>query len=107
MVRNLLSGKALTAYSRVVPEGEKKDYKHLKEALLDAMGLSVKQCRADYFTYYKTPTESWQDAARNIEFYVNSLIYGCDTKQDIASMLALNAHLIALPLSSCRPRVSN
>ena len=44
----LLSGKALTAYSRDVPEETKKDYEHLKEAILDAMGLSVKECRADY-----------------------------------------------------------
>ena len=106
-LRPLLSGKALTAYSRDVPEEVKKDYEHLKEAILDAMGLSVKECRADYFTYYKKPCESWQEAARNVEFYVNRMIYGSDTKQDLFLCLLYTkychyAHLIALHLSSCR-----
>ena len=96
-LRPLLSGKALMAYSRDVPEEAKKDYEHLKEAILDAMGLSVKECRADYFTYYKKPCESWQEAARNVEFYVNRMIYGCDTKQDIVSMFALHKVLSLCP----------
>ena len=96
-LRPLLSGKALTAYSRDVPEEAKKDYEHLKEAILDAMGLSVKECRADYFMYYKKPCESWQEAARNVEFYVNRMIYGCDTKQDIVSLFALHKVLSLCP----------
>ena len=80
-----------------VPEEAKKDYEHLKEAILDVLGLSVKECRADYFMYYKKPCESWQEAARSVEFYVNRMIYGCDTKQDIVSMFALRKVLSLFP----------
>ena len=61
------------------------------------MGLSVNQCRADYFTYYKKPTETWQDTTRNIEFYVNSMVYGCETRHDITSMFALYKLLSLCP----------
>ena len=53
-LRPLFSGKDLTAYFKDVPEEAKKDYEHLKEAILDAMGLSVKECRADYFSIIRS-----------------------------------------------------
>ena len=46
-LRPLLTGSALTAYSRDVPEDAKESYAEFKEALLNALGLSVKQCRLD------------------------------------------------------------
>ena len=40
-LRHLLTGSALTAYSREVPEDAKESYPEFKEALLNALGLSV------------------------------------------------------------------
>ena len=46
-LRPLLTGSALTANSRDVPENAKESYPEFKEALLNALGLSVKQCILD------------------------------------------------------------
>ena len=54
----LLTGRTLTAYSRGVPEDAKESYPELKEALLNALGLSV--------TVQTRHLESQKDARRNI-----------------------------------------
>ena len=63
-LRPLLTGSALTASSRDVPEDAKEPYSEFKEALLNAQGLSVKQCTLDLWNLRKTPEET----ARKIEF---------------------------------------
>ena len=76
-LRPLLAGRALAAYHKDVPERAKTDYKACKEALLDALGLTVEQCRLDFWSLCKQYNESWQEAARNIEFMAARMATGC------------------------------
>ena len=67
-LRPLLTGIALTAYSRDVPEDAKESCPESKEAPLNALGLSVKQCRLDLWNLRMTPEDPYQETARKIEF---------------------------------------
>ena len=79
----LLTGKSLTSYSRDVPEESKNDYYKLKEALLEAMGLSQGRCRSDLWTFTKKSTESWQETARTLEFMIGRCLEGCESLKDL------------------------
>lgn len=65
-------GKALYALSNRVPSAAAVKYDDLKEALLEAMGLSVEHCRRELWTYQKRFSDSPQDVARHMEAMVNS-----------------------------------
>ena len=94
-LRPLLTGSALTAYSRDVPEDAKESYPEFKEALLN--GLSVKQCRLDLWNLRKTPEETYQEVARKIEFMTNPMLYGCHCIPDVHKMLSLSKFLTVCP----------
>ena len=96
-LRRLLTGSALTAYSRDVPEDAKESYPEFKEALLNALGLSVKQCRLDLWNLRKTPEETYQETARKIEFMTNCMLYGCHCIPDVHKMLSLSKFLTVCP----------
>ena len=67
----LLSGKALVAYANTVPMEAKGDYNALKEALLQALGLTAEHCRLDVWTLNKRYGESWQELARRIDSMIS------------------------------------
>ena len=92
-LRPLLTGSALTAYSRDVPEDVKESNPEFKEAPLNALGLSVKQCRLDLWNLRKTPEETYQETARKIEFMTNRMLYGCYCIPDVHKMLSLSKFL--------------
>ena len=96
-LRPLLTDSALTAYSRDVPEDAKESYPEFKEALLNALGLSVKQCRLDLWNLIKTPEETYQETARKIEFMTNRMLYGCHCIPDVHTMLSLSKFLTVCP----------
>ena len=52
-LRPLLTGSALTAYSRDMPEDAKESIPEFKEAHLNALGLLVKLCRLDLWNLRK------------------------------------------------------
>ena len=61
----LLTGKVLYAYSREIPEAMKQDYDKFKEALLNALGLTLPQCIEEFFRAEK---KFIQEAIRSAEF---------------------------------------
>ena len=95
--RSLLRGSALTAYSRDVPEDAKESYSEFKETLLNALGLSIKQCRLDIWNLRKAPEETYQETARRFEFMTNRMLYGCDCIPDVHKMLSLSKFLTCPP----------
>ena len=63
----LLTGKVLSAYTNNVPRSVTKAYPTLKDALLNAMGLSKEPCMREYWPLQRGIAETWQDAARRVE----------------------------------------
>lgn len=78
----LLTGKALSAYSSHVPPAAASDYQSLKEAMLEAMGLSRNHCRRAFWTYQKKHSDTPQDICQQLEFYLNRLMQDCGTVAD-------------------------
>ena len=63
----LLTGKVLSAYPNNVPRPATKAYPALKDALLNAMGLSKECCMREYWPLQRGIAEMWQDAVRRVE----------------------------------------
>ena len=57
-LRRLQTGKALTSYSRDVPEESKNDYYKLKESLIRSNGSISGSVQKDLWTFTKKSTES-------------------------------------------------
>ena len=57
-----LTGKALAAYASDIPDNVKGQYHTLKEALLNAMGLSRRRCSEDFFHEDKPASMTWMQA---------------------------------------------
>ena len=74
-LRLLLTGKALTSYSRYVPEESKNVY------YKDQYGR-------DLCTFTKKSTESRQKTARTLEFMIGRCLEGCESLKDVCSVLA-------------------
>ena len=73
-LRPLLTGR-VTAHSRDVPEDAKESYSEFKEALLNTLGLSVKQCRQDIWNLRKMLEETHQETALKIAFWMSIKCY--------------------------------
>ena len=56
------TGKALAAYGRDIPDNVKGQYHTLKEALLNVMGLSRRQCSKDFLQEDKSAPMTWMEA---------------------------------------------
>ena len=52
------------AYSNAVPKEAKEDYYSMKEALLQALGMTSEQCKLDIWSLHKKYGETWQEVAR-------------------------------------------
>ena len=89
-LRALLSGKSLAAYANTVPKEAKDDYEALKEALLQALGLTTEQCRLDFWTLKKQYGETWQEMARKIDSMVFRMIQGCKSVEEVSNMLSIH-----------------
>ena len=96
-LRPLLSGRALMAYSRDVSDEVKVSYKHLKDALLDSLGMPVKQCRERIWSFQKKGSDSHQDTARKLEFLMQRAAHGCTSAQDVVSQLTMAKFLTLYP----------
>lgn len=79
---SLLTGKALTAYHRNVPQAETLSYSDLKEALMDALGLSHQQCRRTFWSFTRKPGETPQETVRRIETIYDRMVHNCKTEQE-------------------------
>ena len=86
----LLSGQLLTAYFGDVPEEAKKNYRNLKEALLNTLVLSVDLCRTDFWLITNNFSEYWQDWARNLEIMIGRMMHGSEYIQEAGNVLVLS-----------------
>lgn len=85
------------AYSRDFPDAAKTSYQDLKSALLDSLGMPVKQCRERIWSFQKRGFSSHQDTARKLEFLMQRAAHGCDTIQDVVSQLTMAKFLTLYP----------
>ena len=79
---SLLSGKALTAFHNNVPPSVTESYDELKEALLEALGLSLDHCRKTFWSFTKKYGETPQEAMRRVESTYDRIVHQCETKHD-------------------------
>lgn len=96
-LRPLLSGRALTAYSRDVTEDAKGSYQQLKDALLDSLGMPVKQCREGIWSFQRKGSDSHQDSARKLEFVMQRAVHGCGSVQEVVTQLTMAKFLTLYP----------
>ena len=79
---SLLTGKALTAFHNNVPQTAMEPYTKLKEALLEALGFSLDQCRRTFWSFSRKAGETPQEAVRRIEAAYDRMVRKCDTEQE-------------------------
>ena len=101
-LRPLLSGRALVAYSRDVEDKAKGSYPELKDALLNSLGVPVKQCRERIWSFQRNGSDSHQDTARTLDFLMQRSVHGCESVKDVVSQLTLAKFLTLYP-----PEVAN
>ena len=73
-LKPILIGKALNAYARNVPEYSKGDYNRVKEALLNALGITHTQCLVELFRYEKKRKLTMPEAIYQVEFILARLL---------------------------------
>ena len=93
----LLSGKVLVAYANTVPMEAKGDYNALKEALLQALGLTAEHCRLDVWTLNKRYGESWQELARRIDSMISRGTQGYKTLEEVNNIMVMYKFLSLCP----------
>ena len=77
-----LTGKALTAFHNSVPQSATNSYSELKEAMLEAMGLSLDKCRKTFWSFTKRTGETPQEAMRRVEAAYDRMVRKCKTETD-------------------------
>ena len=75
---SLLSGKALTVFHNNVPPSVTESYDELKEALLEALGLSLDQCSKTFWSFTKKYGETPQEAMRRVKFTYDRIVHQCE-----------------------------
>ena len=93
----LLSGRALVAYSRDVSDEAKMSYQDLKDALLDSLGMPVKQCRERIWSFQRTGSYSHHDTAWKLEFVMQRAAHGCGSVQEVVTTLTMAKFLTLYP----------
>ena len=96
-LRPLLSGRALVAYSRDVSDEAKMSYQDLNDALLDSLGMPVKQCRERIWSFQRTGSDSHHDTARKLEFVMQRAAHGCGSVQEVVTKLTMAKFLTLYP----------
>ena len=99
-LKPLLTGKALNAYARDVPEDSKGDYNRVKEALLNALGMTHTQCVEELFRYEKKQNLTMPEAIRQGEFILARLFQECTTKDEMMQTLLI-ARVYSWSSSEC------
>ena len=99
-LKPLLTGKALNAYARDVPEDSKGDYNRVKEALLNALGMTHTQCVEELFRYEKKQNLTMPEAIRQVEFILARLFQECTTKDEMMQTLLI-ARVYSWSSSEC------
>ena len=74
--------KAVTSYSRDVPEEAKQDFQELKEALLNTLRVLFEKCRSEFWINSRKFGVTGQETARALEFMTTR---DCKTKQEMCS----------------------
>ena len=95
----LLTGNVLLAYTNNIPRSAAKVYPILKDALLNAMGLSKECCMREYWPLQRGIAETWQDAARRVESMGKYLGEDCTTVAE--SFLTFNMGKFLSFCSTC------
>ena len=98
-LRPLLSGRALVAYSRDVSYEAKMSYQDLKDALLDSLGMLVKQCGERIWSFQRTGSDSHHDTAWKLEFVMQRAAHGCGSVQEVVTKLTMAKFLTLYPLT--------
>ena len=93
----LLTGKALSAYSKNVPEQARLNYYDIKEALLSSLGLTVEQCRNEFWVLQRKYGETWQDTARKIDSMVERMTHDCSSIKEVTDMNAMHTFYSLCP----------
>ena len=75
----------------------KGDYNSLKEALLQALGLTAEYCRLDVWTLNKRYGESWQELARRIDSMISRGTQGYKTLEEVNNIMAMYKVLSLCP----------
>ena len=88
-LRTLLTGTALAAYTRDVPDEAKRAYRTLKDALLDAVGLALFDCINSFFVQHKKYSWTWQEASRRVEFQLERIMRGCETLAEARNQMGI------------------
>ena len=78
------------AYTRDVPEEDKKDYVKLKEALLTSLGMALPQYEEEFFRQEKKNFLSWHEASHHVVFTLNRLVQDCTTLDEFVTTLAIS-----------------
>ena len=89
----LLTGKVLAAYHAQVPPTAAKSYDELKEALLDALGLSVDHCRRKFWSFHRKYSDSPQEVLRQIETTFHGLTHRCKSVKEMEWEMVLGRFL--------------
>ncbi len=95
-----LTGRALNAFNRNVPTDCVDDYDRLKEALMDAMGLSKERCSREFWTFQRKYGDNCQDVARQLEAMAERYTEGCRTAQDCVRVFAMGKFLTLYPMDA-------
>ena len=95
-----LTGKALNVFNRNVPTDCVDDYKKLKDALMDAMGLSRERCSREFWSFQRTYGDNCQDIARQLEAMAERYAEGCETVQDCVRLFATGKFLTLYPMDA-------
>ena len=64
-LKTLLTGAPLAALTRSIPDEKKKNYQILKNALLNACGLSLLDCAFQFFSQTKKNSWTWAEAGHS------------------------------------------
>ena len=85
------------AYSRDVSDEAKMSHQDLKDALLDSLGMPVKQCRERIWNFQWTGSDSYHDTARKLEFVMQRAAHGCGSVQEVVTRLTMAKFLTLYP----------
>lgn len=82
-----LTGRALNVFNRNVPTNCVDDYDKLKNALMDAMGLSKERCSREFWSFQRKYGVNCQDMARQLEAMAERYAEGCETYRIVSDFL--------------------
>ena len=92
-LKTLLTGAPLAALTRSIPDEKKKNYQILRNALLNACGLSLSDCAFQFFSQTKKSSWTWAEAGRRAEFQVDRIMADCDSRKESTTRMVIARQL--------------